>query len=80
MPKVIGEISGQSEEKRFYLPGLKVEDECPNCKKLHTWDGDHDYISYPIFGDKASVDFHFYCEDCDKNWDVKGSIGITIKL
>jgi len=82
MAKVIGEISGQSEDKRFKLPGIKIEDECPECKKILHWDSDNEghYLSYPILGDKASVDFHFYCGDCNKEWNVKGTLGITIKL
>lgn len=80
MPRVIGKISGTSQEKRFYLPGVKVEDECPDCKKTVKWDGDTNYLSYPILGDDAKVDFHFYCGECDKEWEIGGSISITIKL
>jgi len=80
MPKVIGEMSGEADVKRFYMPGLKIEDECPDCKKTIHWDGERDYISYPVIGGDTSVNFNFYCDACNKNWNVKGSLSLTVKL
>lgn len=74
MAKIIGQISGQSEDKRFKIPGFKVEDECSDCKKIIHWNGGAIYrLSELCRSEVYSVDFHFYCADCDKEWDIKVS-------
>jgi hypothetical protein len=78
MPKVIGSMDDQLDIKRCHLPGIKIEDNCPSCLKPVHWDGDSDYVSYPKVN--SPIDFHFYCADCDREWDVQATIALTINL
>jgi hypothetical protein len=78
-PRIIKDTATGSviDVKRFYLPGVTVEDDCPSCGKIWTWDGDNEYLSYPIMGDK--VDLYAACE-CGANWDIKITLGVKISL
>jgi hypothetical protein len=51
-------------EKRFYMPGITIEEECPNCEKPMVIDYKRDYLMYPMFNE--SIKIHFCCnvENC----------------
>jgi len=78
MAKIIGSVNGQMDIKRFHLPGVKIEDNCPDCLKPIHWNGDSDYLGYPKLN--SPVDFYFNCTDCGKSWTVQGSLAISINL
>jgi hypothetical protein len=66
----------QLDIKRFYPEGLELETEkCPGCKTMVEFDN---YLSYPVFNDPSEPEeVHFYCRECDEEWNVK--YHITIK-
>lgn len=78
--KITGSFSKNEEIncKRFYLPGIKVKSECPNCNAEEVWDGNDWYLSYPTPGKPDTV--HFYCEDCDEEWYLDVVLDINLKL
>lgn len=69
--------TGDLDIKRMYLPGVKVEDDCPKCGKTWTFDGDVSHISYPVMNDK--VELYGNCE-CGEDWSVSVTLGVKIKL
>jgi hypothetical protein len=64
------------EVKRFHVPGAKIEDDCPKCKEKVTVDLAREYISFPTANAVNKV--HFYCGECDSEWDVKIHIEVTL--
>ena len=79
MPKVKGKFDGDIEVKRFYMPGIIVEDECSKCLEVVEWSGESDYISYPNTSDK-NMHVHMYCQDCENEWEIPITLEITVKL
>ncbi len=56
--------------KRFRIPGLKINAECPNCKEMIEQDiGFKDYFDYTEI--KQPTERHFYCHKCEHEWDEK---------
>jgi hypothetical protein len=64
MAKVTGKEIGTIDVKRFYLPGLRVEVECKECKKPMVKDLAQEYLTYPPVN--QPFPFTVYCTDCDK--------------
>lgn len=64
------------EVKRFYLPGLDVRVECPNCKRTVEVPGDGHYLSYPPAN--APFTHTVWCSDCEHEWPIK--LLLTVKL
>lgn len=69
---------GEVEVKRFYLP-ITLETNCPcdsgtPCKS----DISREYLSYPIINEW--IDHSFYCEECDKFFEKKVRLNISIDL
>ena len=73
--RVEGKVKGPSETKRFYMPGLKIYDNCPECGIENVWDGAEDYISYPPIGQPFK--FNFYCF-CNTEWQRMIVIDYTL--
>lgn len=73
--KIEGQVKGQSETKRFYLPGIKVSDECPKCGETNIWDGSDEYISYPLFG--TPFEFNFCCA-CEAEWSKLVTLNLAL--
>jgi len=65
------------EVKRFYFDG-KLEIDCPTCKTKMVRDFSEDYLSYPNFGEEEGL--YFYCEDCEKEFEMPGVINATIEV
>ena len=77
MPRILkGSIKGPIDVKRFYLPGVEVEDDCPKCGSI--WTFNVDYVSYPTAGD--NIDLHAYCQNCENEWSVRVQLQVTITL
>ncbi len=55
--------SFDTNEKRFHVPGAKVEIECHKCKKPLVLDLGDQYLSYPVFNKPYPIDVA--CPDCD---------------
>lgn len=73
--KIQGEVKGPSETKRFYLPGIKVSDQCPKCGETNCWNGNDEYISYPPFGTPFELDF---CCACEAEWVKVVMLNLTL--
>lgn len=50
--------------KRFYLPGLVITATCPGCSRTLEWNGDIQYLSFPLVNEP--FDERMYCEDCEE--------------
>jgi hypothetical protein len=81
MPKIIKDtINIQNMDNEIIsLPGILVQDVCPNCSKLWTFDGDDktQYVTFPVVDGK--IDLIGHC-DCGTDWSVEVNIGIKISL
>ena len=78
MIKIEGVCNGIELDKRFYLPGVVLSDECPKCKEIVEKDLGDDYLSYPVVGKPYTIDL--YCEPCDHYWVGKVLVEVTIKV
>ena len=63
--------------KRFYLP-IKLEVNCPKCGQKIVRDFDHDYFHYPLINKKD--DIHMYCYECDNEFDISGTLKISLEI
>lgn len=77
--KITGKVSGKSDDKRFRLPGVKIEYTCPGCgdEGVKDVDAGH-YFSYPVLG--KSFEYTMWCDKCDHEWKVNLQIDITLKI
>jgi len=75
--RIEGECEGEIDVKRFYIPGVCLYDLCPKCEEEIEMDLGVMYLSYPIVGEEKTV--HFYCEECDEEWDNTIILEMTIK-
>lgn len=57
-------------EKRFYMPGIAVEEECPNCERPMVIDYKHEYLMYPMFNEPIKVSLYCGKDDCDGETEV----------
>ncbi len=77
--KINGTCDGQIEEKRFRLPGVAIEAECPNCQhpNINNLGGD-DYLTFPW----ANKPFAYYlcCRECDHEWTINVVLNISLTL
>ena len=79
MPKIISNNKAfQSDEKRFYIPGAVVLDECPKCKAIESKDLGEEYLSFPTLNGKESL--HMYCGNCDYEWTVYLKLNLNVEL
>lgn len=72
-------IHGENEinVKRFYLP-VKVEVECPECKKKNENDFECDYLSYPVTNKKEPV--YICCGHCDQEYEFDVTLGLSLDV
>jgi hypothetical protein len=70
----VGELS----IKRFYVPGITVEADCPECGKKVLWEGDSQYLSYPAVGSPDLL--HMACFECGHGWSVDIVLEVGIRL
>lgn len=77
---------GEIDDKRFYLPGVVLEDTCPSGDHVVTMDLGEQYLSYPIIGAVDSA--WWYCGQCedagrrgeDVNWRLNYRLNISLEL
>lgn len=74
--QIKGKAEGRVDCKRFYLPGITVSDDCPNCGKTVINDMDNEYFAYPRIG--KPIPLHFWC-GCDEEWDVMVTLEVALK-
>jgi hypothetical protein len=78
MAKITGKlVAGTEMAKRFDLPGLKLEEDCPECGN-HVVKDFKDALSYPIVGQPEQV--YLYCNECEHEWPVSIIIDIAVSL
>lgn len=75
--KIVGTSNGNSDCKRFYVPGVTAVDKCPICNKEITVNFGDQYFSYPVFGGKSKVYFHH--EECDANWYYDVIVDVVVR-
>lgn len=76
--KITPPESGTLEIKRCYIPGLKVETNCPSCGTVLVRDYAHDrYFSYPVIN--APSDLWFNCPECDCEWSIRVELRLTLE-
>jgi len=86
MTKLNGKCEGIVDVKRFYLPGIVLESNCPRCGILHKKDMGKEYLSYPRISTPTKI--YFYCENeyegpkkyCNTDWNIEVSLDISLKL
>lgn len=78
MAKIKGFFKGELDVKRFYLPGIVIEDNCSECNKLVKFDGENDYLSYPNMDELQMI--HMYCEDCNHDWSLPVKLEVKVSL
>lgn len=64
--------------KRFYIPGAKLEGECPGCGAPYTHDFGEQYLSYPKVNTSHKVGC--YCDKCDHEWSVRIRVNLSLEL
>ncbi len=64
--------------KRFYVPGVVIECDCPNCKKPVKHDFGSEYLSDPTAN--ATNKVHMYCPECSHEWELKVRLDVTLTL
>ncbi len=74
--EIKGEACGMVDEKRFYLRGVKLADQCPKCSETRKVDFGEEYLSYPVVG--KPFDYFMCCERCGHEWSVKLVLEITL--
>jgi hypothetical protein len=77
--KVNGKIEAgtEIEVKRFYLPGVKIQDECRKCGTTVVRNYETQYLNYPTANE--AFDETLYCEHCDREWDVKLILNVSLE-
>ena len=64
--------------KRVYVPGTKLHDECPGCRAPWVLDLAEDYVSqYPKSGESLNVDA--YCHNCEHEW-IAGHVAYVLAV
>lgn len=75
---VSGTMRGGVEEKRFYMPGIALFDECPKCQAHTTRDFGDEYLSYPLVGDP--FEHTMYCPKCEHEWEVRLILRVSLEV
>jgi rRNA maturation protein Nop10 len=71
------DVSGQELSKRFYLPGLRLRDDCPECgASVEREHAPYDYVSYPS-GGVSTHSVYFTCPTCEHEWGAEYTLTIT---
>ena len=77
--KITGLADGQTINcKRFYLPGVTIETECPTCGQKYVTDLGRDYLMYPLVN--KPYEHYYYCGECDIEWSVPILLKISLEL
>lgn len=79
MPIIEGDmLPDESGVKRFYMPGLSIKDNCPNCNTEYKSDLKEHYISYPNFNKKTN--YSLYCNNCNHEWKIPIMVKVTLEI
>jgi predicted RNA-binding Zn-ribbon protein involved in translation (DUF1610 family) len=78
--KIIGiPLEEELDVKRFYIPGVIIQDNCPNCGVETRYDmGGLHYLSHPIAN--KPMQFTMYCNECDHEWSIKIILRIGLEI
>jgi hypothetical protein len=74
-PKITGTPSGEIDVKRFYLPGVIVEQACPGCGVKCSNDLADQYLSYPPMNGPTKV--YMGCE-CGEEWTIAARVEVRL--
>ena len=78
MAKITGTVVPFELDKRFYIPGIFIEDNCPNCGELNKTDLSDSYLSYPEVNTPYTEEF--CCYNCECPWEVKVIVRVSLEL
>lgn len=68
--------NGVELDKRFYVPGLELTSECPECETKATLSVVDEYLNYAVLG--RDLEVYFNCYDCDREWDLLIKLEMTL--
>ena len=71
-------VDNRLDVKRFYLPGVTIKDNCPNCKTECVYDLTDHYLSHPKLN--TPEDCVFYCDNCDNDWKIQVRLNLNLEL
>lgn len=73
-------VAFELDDKRFYIPGFKLQDICPKCKTKYEKDYKENYIMYPKAN--STIKDTLYCnnDNCGHEWEVKVKINVSIEI
>lgn len=86
MAKIVGKAGSFQLDKRFYIPGICVEDTCPVCGGTIQADLSSEYLSYPNANEEHDMGFYCYHDGTDKaeeeeaEWIVKVKVIVGLEL
>ncbi len=69
--------SGSINVKRFYLIGVQLREKCPTCGEMVEWDGDDQYVSYPVLGKVEKI--YMYCDGCGNDFPKSIRLSLTVE-
>lgn len=67
-------------DKRHYIPGVVVQDSCPECGLLAERDLGDRYLNYPQINGVSPVFLHCPDRDCQREWEVPVIVRVTVEL
>jgi len=79
-PKIVGDSdeSIDIDVKRFYMEGVEIHDECPECKTVAIRDLGQQYLSFP--STNSTMSEGMYCEPCGHEWDVDVVLKMSLEI
>ena len=70
---------GKIDAKRFYLEGVELERECPNCKDMIEIDlGSDNRLSFPVMNEEFEL--HIWCEKCNHEFSVPAQLKVKLEV
>lgn len=63
--------------KRFYIPGVVLDQKCPGCGSDCSKDLGNNYLSFPRTGTNQ---VNFYCRDCHEEWSMDIDLSVTVTV
>lgn len=76
--KIQGNMIGEIDVKRFYLPGIELHAECHGCGEVLETDFDIEYLGYPPVG--KPFKHEMWCEHCDVETTVMLKLNVQLRV
>ena len=76
--RITGQMKGQIDCKRFYMPGVRVHSECPKCGKHFDNEFEGDSFNNPFANEPEKL--YFYCDHCNEEWQVPVILKVSLEI